>query len=171
MFIREVWMKDRKAAIVLVALLSIYMLLHIIKLEVFPLYLFPMYSLPKETGQLQYVYKVKNTNGEEVDFSSIAYRRFVYIHNTLKAYDEVLQSPNQRPNVIVIDKFVQRLGIREKVLGKALLNLYSVQGVDEKMQGWLSRVLEEDGPFQIDKCTYKWESGELTENSCKMLNP
>lgn len=170
MFVRKVWEKDRKVAIVMAAILSLYLLLHLVKLEVFPLYLFPMYSLPKEAGKEQVVYTVKNKFGEEVDFSSMVYRRFVYIHNTLKAYDEVLESPNQRPDVTVPEKFVQRIGLEDHLIGKRLLDQYTVEDIDQKMQLWLSKVLEDNGPFHIDKCWHQWEAGKWKEKACKTIN-
>ena len=170
MYIRRVWKKDRIAAIILVAMLSFYLLLHLVKLEIFPFYLFPMYSLPKEPGQEQVVYSIKDKYGKELDLSSMVYRRFVYIHNTLKAYDEVLESEHQRPNVIVVEKFVQRLAMQDNYLGKGLLDQYTVDKVDQKMQAWLSSVLDTEGPFQIDKCFYHWEGAKLKKNLCKTIS-
>ena len=170
MYIRRVWKKDRVAAIILVAMLSFYLLLHLVKLEIFPFYLFPMYSLPKEPGQEQVVYSIKDKYGKELDLSSMVYRRFVYIHNTLKAYDEVLESEHQRPNVIVVEKFVQRLAMQDNYLGKGLLDQYTVDKVDQKMQAWLSSVLDTEGPFQIDKCLYQWEGADLKKNLCKTIS-
>lgn len=170
MYIRRLWKEDRIAAIFLVAILLFYLLLHLVKLEIFPFYLFPMYSLPKEPGKEQVVYSIKDKYGEELDFSSMVYRRFVYIQNTLNAYNEVLESEHQRPNVIVVEKFVQHLGIQDNHIGKGLLDQYTVDRVDQKMQTWLSSVLDKEGPFQIDKCLYQWEGAELKENLCKTIS-
>lgn len=126
--------------------------LHLIKLEIFPFYLYPMYSLP-ESDHTFTTYKI-TLDGDTLDLSDLSYRRFVYLHNTLNAYAEAVNSPDHVPDIGIIQKASTYL---PSDAYSKWSPVYRLENLEPEMQAWLSRFFNKKGQYGVIALAVSWD--------------
>lgn len=144
-------MRAHKIAIAFV--LGLYLFLHLIQLEVFPFYLFAMYS-DIENPKTEFVdYRIMK-DGEEIEYKDWSYRRYIYLRNTLQAYDNIISNDNKNPQADIISKYLDRLYLTG--FGDAMEEKHKYINAEQEMKSWLLDFLGYASNYRVYKDQYQW---------------
>ena len=138
----------------LIPVLSFYAFLHIAQIEVFPFYHFAMYS-QKMWGKHNFVIYEIQQNDRTLDLSQLNYRRYIYLTNTLKAFEAMQSNEGCHPSSDIITKYYTLLGLED--LSYKMRNIdYCSDQLEDQMQAWLRRFFETDKQISVYKLIYQW---------------
>lgn len=136
----------------------------------YPLYMFAMYS-QKETPKEDYsTYKIYD-NDQEIKLDHWDFRKYTVLLNTIKQYDAIVAHGMIHPESQAIDKFVERLYLKNTRIHHHLKSRFkfSKEDLEHKFGLWISNRLEIDlSHLKIEKQTYVWTNA-LPELQHKIL--
>ncbi|NNE26780.1 MAG: hypothetical protein HKN09_08045 [Saprospiraceae bacterium] len=141
----------KKPSHIVIIISIFYALLHIIQLEVFPFYHFGMYSEQREIPQSFNVYEIKLDN-QVLNYKTLNYRRYVYITNTIKAYDALISSDNTNPSAKIISKYFGLLPLPS--LEAYLMKPHRYTDPEAQMRRWLKSIFPGIEHFQVVRKNY-----------------
>ncbi len=140
----------------LVVVLIIYAFAHLV-IEIYPFYTFGMFSVPESVHSRYPVIEVY-FSGQKEDFGDLDYRRYIYLNNTLVAYDRIMET-GQHPEAKVISKYLDFSGLSGTPIASLFLNphRYDRSVLSSKIKKWLQEFFENEGDVTIVRSTYSFD--------------
>ena len=135
-------------------ILVFYAFLHLAQLEVFPFYHFAMYSQRIMPDESFTIYEIKSGD-QVINIKDFNYRRYVYLTNTLKAYESMINNGNCNPSSEIIHKYYDILGLKSTSRNMTEKD-YCCEDIQVKMKIWLQNYLKTSHNLAVYKKQYNW---------------
>lgn len=123
------------------------------------MYMFAMFSKQESPRELYYVYNIYEGD-DKVNLTDLNFREYTVLMNTIGQYDGIIGNNMKHPEAEAIDKFVNRLNLKNSSIEKKLHSsfVFSKSELEIHLGAWLSDALTLDSDqIRIEKASYTWK--------------